>query len=560
MSDDDDISEKKRPLHGFVICTTGLESPQREELNKKCSQLGGKSCENLMNSVTHLVVNLPPNRKVSPKYNFAFRKRSNVMFLDVEFIPKLYDRWIKGDDIDIETELREYGNRRMFGGYTISISGLVDPERRETIKYISGNGGTYTSNLTTRTDVLISLNPSGQKYEFAMQRKIRTVSPLWIEACKKRGALAPIEMFSYDLKPEEWEENLAGIVEKEYGDVYVPKPSVVRKVDDSRRARKVLTKLARTKSDSTWNSMMLQTSSDSLAVPRTSSHDEVVADSKDSATADGRGPFELVSADESAKLDTAAEDVNGFDDDEESRLLEGHVFYFHGFDEAKIATMEPFVTARGARTVASMDGAGDMPVPTHVVLEHKLSPAEIPEELPGSAVVVTDWYLDLSIFHKELIPPTRSKYSGYLGHEIYSPEAAVFKNKHVEYSCFEGMNRTHFGRLLFLLGAKTTGVLDYSCDLLVIPKSVYDQVKNINPVEKRGIPGVRSLAKVAYAREWAIPIIPDEWLLDRKYYEKIGKIIEIARTKRVPFEVRDLMSRKRKEGSVTEESNGRKKR
>lgn len=510
----------------------------QDDINRKCTRMGGKPCDNLMNSVTHLIVNLPANRKVSPKYNYAFRKRSDVMFLDVEFIPKLYDRWTGGEDIEIAEELRQYGNRKMFKGYTISLSGLVEPERSQAIHYIQENGGNYTSNLTAKTDILVSISAKGQKFEFAKQRKIKTVSSLWLDASRKRGAFAPIELFSYDLTEEQWHTNLQEIVDKIYDDVYVPTSVAVSLEQEAiKQQRKLPTKLTRTKSDSTWNSMMLHVT-DISSVPQASDATSV----QDSVKAVGEAPFEIIAEDDASRLNTIDES-NGSDVDKEAQLFEGHILYFYGFSEEKVAKIEPFVTSRGAAVMKSMDGPS---LPTHIVIEHKLPPSDLPSYIPDSVTVVTDWYLDLSIFHKELVPPSTNKYSAYLGHEVYSPEVSEFQSKQIEISCFDGMHRTHIERLLAMLGAKYTGTLDYNCDLLIVPLNVYDQIKKPSAPLKP-MTGIRSLAKISYARQWGIPIIPDEWLLDRKFYAKIGKAIVLAKGKKPPpLQVQSVANPKRK--------------
>ncbi|KAK9462054.1 uncharacterized protein V1516DRAFT_673625 [Lipomyces oligophaga] len=499
MYSNEEQLDRKLPLNGLVLCSTGLSADEQREIEHKCHLMGGKFCEDLVGSVTHIVLDRP----TTEKYNYVVLYRPDIVFLNRRFVPQLYEKWISGDDVNVEVDIVTYGEYRMFSGYTISVTNVTDPERSKWINFIQKHGGVYSSGVDVSTSILVAWKPEGPKFEFTQRRKMLSVDSSWLLACKRRGAFVPPSDFSYALTSDERASNFRKVPSKNTKMELQKETSSIPK-DHS--PAPMIRRSTKSKGGSTWQSLMQEA---------TSAEGESIEVS----------PFEIVSATEvDSALKTRKESPNSKDAPEEL-ILKGYVLWFKGYDSSKIIRIDPYLSSRGAKVVSTLDG--DI-TPTHVVVEYKERPENLPK-ITAATTLITDWFLDLAIYHKQVVSPVESRYASYLGYDIYSPEAHIFKDLTISLSCFQGMERVHVQRLIPLLGASVNIGLDSQDDLLVLPSTVYDRVQK----ETGGsLPGITSTAKIQHARLWGIPIIPDKWILDRKYYKKIGKLVSAAKLRR----------------------------
>ena len=75
--------------------------------------------------------------------------------------------------------------------------------RKELEDLINDNGGDYRGNLTKDVTHLIAKEPSGAKYDFAAQWKIKTVSVEWLEQSLERGMILEESLYHLLLLPSE---------------------------------------------------------------------------------------------------------------------------------------------------------------------------------------------------------------------------------------------------------------------------------------------------------------------------------------------------------------------
>lgn len=75
--------------------------------------------------------------------------------------------------------------------------------RKELEDLINDNGGDYRGNLTKDVTHLIAKEPSGAKYDFAAQWKIKTVSVEWLEQSLERGMILEESLYHVLLPPSE---------------------------------------------------------------------------------------------------------------------------------------------------------------------------------------------------------------------------------------------------------------------------------------------------------------------------------------------------------------------
>ncbi|KAK9367094.1 hypothetical protein V1509DRAFT_627606 [Lipomyces kononenkoae] len=491
-----------RPLSGFNICCTGVESELRNEILSKSRKMGATHSLDLTSCVTHMIV----SSSDTPKYEYAVMKRPDVVFLRTDFVPQIYERWIAGDDIDIEMSIKEYGERRVFEGLTISLSNVVEPERTRYIKAIDENGGKYQSTLVSGTKLLVIDRPEGQKYKFALQRKIRFVHTMWLDACLKRGAHVNFSYFELDITDDVRRANLEMLPRK--APVQMPNDSkqdeknvnarVEREASEARTDRPI-SRVKRTRSDHAWNSIMDQVGPDSMSGVL------------DSVQSNDIMPFEVVRddvEDEKSNQQIIHDEINS-----EERLFENMIFYLHGFNDEKVRRSQPFILQRGGQIVYSPTEN-----PTHIVVPYNLDPKLLLSRVPECSVLVSNWFLDQSIHYKERRLPPSCIYSAYQGHALHSEGAHDFRDKKISISGFSGMERTHIEKFIVTLGAKYYDTLEEDRDLLVIPGNLYRAIS----AQKSSSVTTRVYSdKMKFAKIWKVPIIPDEWLLNTNMWARL---------------------------------------
>ncbi|KAK9465334.1 hypothetical protein V1512DRAFT_277504 [Lipomyces arxii] len=473
-----------KPLEGFNICCTGVPSIKINELKAKTQKMGGRLSLDLLSSVTHLVVASPD----TPKYEYALKKRPDIMFLTVEFVPVLYDKWISGEDIDVDHEIAEYGERTVFGNIKIAFTNIPGQERLEYASLVKKHGGVYIAYVSTSADLLVAGKGEGEKYKFALDKKIPIVHVNWLKACLKRGAWISSAEFSFDLGEQAVEDRLARIPSKQ-------KP-VLALTDKSLSEKRPVSLVRRTRSENTWNAIMEDIES---SRPPSRSASVVVRQSSSHGT-----PFDLVDADEANQIANKGIDVT--EESAEERLFSGHIFLFHGFSITKLKYVEQYITSRGGIILSSEEESQ----PTHFVVPFDAKPLDL-RPTPPSAVLVTNWYIDESIHYQQLQPPETCVYSRYLGEIIHHPNASIFQNKQISASGFSGMQATHIERFITALGAKFIDTLEESRDLLVVTDEQFQAMNNRNMAAELQMQPTK---KMRAAVSWKIRIAPAAWIFE----------------------------------------------
>ncbi|KAF8966200.1 DNA topoisomerase 2-binding protein 1 [Entomortierella lignicola] len=184
------LPEPKPPLHGSLICYTGLSVNEREEINKKIIELGGKITVDLTEGTTHLLV-----KKIgTPKYKVAFGWCIPVLAL--EWLHFLHGEWSKGQRIDLKTAMENFAIGPL-KGCSICVTGLSIEQRHEIEKETIRHGGKYTNDLLKhRTTHLICDMSVGEKYTSAIQWNIACVPKQWLVDTITRLELADVNQYS----------------------------------------------------------------------------------------------------------------------------------------------------------------------------------------------------------------------------------------------------------------------------------------------------------------------------------------------------------------------------
>ncbi|KAK9477681.1 hypothetical protein V1514DRAFT_333139 [Lipomyces japonicus] len=500
------IEEETQPLTGFVLCCTAVPSEIRGEIDIKARKMGAKHRVDLMSDVTHIIVNPPEYRD---KYFYAVKNRPDIVFLRVEFVFKLHEKWISGYDLNIDQEIMEYGLLRPFDGLSICLSNVSLNLRSMLAEHIRENGGHYSATLSRSVDVLALGKTSGDKYEYAKRMGIKVTHFSWVQACIKRGAWMKLNDFGLDLDDQVRAERLEAVC--------VPRLDInSTRVKENREANQALadghvvskpSMLKRTKSETTWNSFM-----DEL-----DSAPEKLVEKSSSSVISGlvAGPFEVLESRSVESLSRIMEEEKEREQEQEQEqeqeyssdtLFKDHAFYFHEFPKDKYDIISAFVKARGAEVV--LDAAKS----THFVVLFDTPPTNIPK-LPPLTCLVTEWYIEQSEFCGRPRPPSSWTYSKYYGSTLACAANLSIKGKTVSISGFRGMDYFHINKFITSLGAKFEDTLTADRDLLIVPIDFIRAIKN----------GEAKLPdKIIYARKWGVPIMSDEWLLNKADWSDVN--------------------------------------
>jgi len=139
----------------------------------------------LTSDVTHLIVGDPD----TPKYKFVARERLDVKCMLPSWIESLRVKWLEGGEINVEG-LEHQHKLPTFYGLRICVTGFDELEYRKRLESgITNNGGEYRGNLTKDITHLIAKEASGQKYNYAAQWSIKTVSVEWLDQSLERGMI-----------------------------------------------------------------------------------------------------------------------------------------------------------------------------------------------------------------------------------------------------------------------------------------------------------------------------------------------------------------------------------
>lgn len=202
------LEHNAKPFNGFVVSCTGLDEDERvgpEEntpsktdrqtaLYKKAQQMGAETSPDLTSQVTHLIT----NSIGTEKYKYAVQFRIPIMKED--WVAKTHERWINGDDIDIE-EITKNNVFPPLHGLRICCTGL-DPELRDWIAQKSGeNGAQHSPDFTKKCTHLVAAKPEGKKYEHAQRWGTQIVRAEWIIHSVELGACQDELKYRLDVEP-----------------------------------------------------------------------------------------------------------------------------------------------------------------------------------------------------------------------------------------------------------------------------------------------------------------------------------------------------------------------
>ncbi|KAL8873318.1 MAG: hypothetical protein Q9174_001194 [Haloplaca sp. 1 TL-2023] len=153
----------------------------------------------LTSDVTHLIV----GDADTPKYKFVAKERPDVQCLLPTWVEALRELWMAGGEPDVKA-LEIQHRLPTLHNLRVCVTGFEDMAFRKKIEEdVNKNGGEYRANLTKDVTHLIAKEPSGAKYTYATDWKIKIVAVEWLDQTLERGMILDENLYSLLLAPTE---------------------------------------------------------------------------------------------------------------------------------------------------------------------------------------------------------------------------------------------------------------------------------------------------------------------------------------------------------------------
>ncbi|KAA8901712.1 hypothetical protein FN846DRAFT_956755 [Sphaerosporella brunnea] len=467
MADDAEIMRSGHPLLGMILCCTSVEMGLRNEISKKCEEMGARHVLDLTSDVTHLVC----GALYSPKYRYVAKMRPDVKVMSTKWVDAMYAQWIAGEDIDPRTFEVSY-RFPVFYRCRISATGIADAEELKRIKEICiAESATYHPDLTKDVTHLIAAAPTGQKYEFARGFNITVVTPEWLFDSLERG-MALDEQY-YDLKlPRE----SIGVGAKP---AKVAAQIEVTEFRGKREIRKSTQEKLGGQSHTLWNDIIGQAAN---AKPVKRDEWEDMRNERYSS------PLESASGSNPLDQKSIKQKTGG--------MLANACFWIRGFQDKHMAALKKAIIPHDGTIVDSLEelSAASEFIWRLVMVPRENRIQDCPTIPAGQDIgMVTDWWLESCMFYRKFITPT----GDFTTMPIEEFEVEAMKELDICITKFVGIDLLFYPRLIKLLGAKFHGALNKTRSLLITNDSRECESE-----------------KIRYAHEYKIPVVTGEWLVE----------------------------------------------
>lgn len=515
------------PFSKRTFCCTGILRA-RDELAQKIEALGGIHYSDLMSDVNYLIV----GDRDTAKYKFCVKNRVDIKFLNQDCIFKIYELWLKGEDddsdaldidnyllpvfesinvcfsridIDIQTirQLLKTSSFRLRMGKNREISDFFDP--KTLMETITKQGGKWSESLTISNTCVVTTEKVGRRYSKAIEWHKPVVHPVWVFDSLLRGAALDFKDYLlndqneanfYNDGCEIWDQ-----LDKEKK-ITPTLPEVAKTTEEPRKRLK--------KNTEVWNSIMDTSKSFNKNVIKDSMWDEEEEPVMRRST--------ILIPSESVSLE-----------DKTKNIFAGLNFLLIGFNSQQTSLLSGVIENQDGEVTSD---ATDSTI-THIILPASqgsqssmmlriLSPAIKSKITNGDIKVVTEWFVERSIFYKKIVLDRWGQpMKGLL------PSTRKFK---ICVTGFTGIELLHVEKLIKSLNFEFCESLTLKRDLLVININLFKStlMKNspklyqykypdvINcPTYQSGTSSVSILSsknKINAAKDWQIPIVSVAYL------------------------------------------------
>ncbi|WBW70620.1 BRCT domain protein Rad4 [Schizosaccharomyces osmophilus] len=474
----------RKPLKGFVICCTNIELNKRTEISTKAIKLGATYKSDLTKDVTHLIA----GDFDTPKYKFAAKSRPDMKIVSHEWIPRLYDRWVEGEDLESDLLISKFTLPALFK-CRVCLTNIEQPDRFQLENTICENGGTFCPDLTRDVTHLIAGNTAGRKYEYALRWKIKVVSVQWLWESISRGAVLEPEYFKMDmppdrighgayikLAPEENNKNPKAHDEELLSDLtFINKK---HNPDEGELEPVVMKRGKKRESSILWSELNTRDLENSFAAQNVSLLDEFTP--------------EVFQAPEEKEVSTNIE-INT-----EPRLFDKIHFLLYQFEEDKYNRLKKCLNREGGHISSTVEDTTNF-----VIVPHHLPIEEIPS---FSVPTITEWWVERCLFYKKVLPVDEHVLSKPFYHTYFNQD---FAGLSLHLSGFKGVDSSHLKKALILCGATVDNFLGVQRSVLLV---------NTNEPFS-----MKTRYKLQHATGWNVRVLGISWLW---YIYQTGKFTE----------------------------------
>ncbi len=510
--------------------------------------MGGIYDVNLMSDGNFLIVG---DRKTA-KYEFAVKNRADVLFLRPSFLIEFHNKWINGDDVNFKIEIYKNGRLKVFGGMQICIGKVNDYNKEELIKLIESNGGFCHETLSATITHLITSNPSGKRCFYAKKWEIPICHPEWVFQSIRRNATLMekyFDPFQYDeeiiggdacqcwdaiessensikIKSknkrkrkrtiEDVEENfefddkqLSIVVPKEIPDIFKLKNKRKRKrtieedddedpeLDD--KSSSIVPKEISDKSKQIPDDDSICVESNQIADVNRGNRDETIIIPYSNET-------DITIRSKSKSNDILQNDntINTIDS-----LFHDYILCFYGFDDKQMDILTKVVKSHQGKISTKENQL----IATHIIINSNMKLADIPTIIPIGVIILTEWFIEKSLYNKEIIIDKWCEFQPYRNIDKF------FKIK-ISITGFIGIEKLHLKKLIQnFLGVNLRNYLTKNEDILIINSKIQ------NNTNKK---------KINFAKKWNIPIVTEDWIFEILKIGKIPKLLNLKWAKFIP--------------------------
>jgi hypothetical protein len=362
----------------------------------------------LTSDVTHLII----GDVDTPKYKYVAKERPDVKVVLPSFVDAVRQIWIEGGDVDLE-QLETENKAPTLLGLKICSTGFEDARARENMKQmVVNNGAEFHGDLTKAVTHLIAAAPEGKKYEHSRRWQIKIVGYEWLQDSIERGMVLEEALYDPILASQDRGKNAYNkrevgnaTIGKRQRDEEKPVESVAR-----RKLRRTMSKKMESQQETIWADIASagsgQAKQDECQPPETDSVLRVLAQ-KDDSMVDAPEPTA-----EPTRRPPAAPVVSDHLQPQSGAksTFQGAVIYLHGFTAGKVAILQTYLGAHGARhyvSAAKMQAEVERLHDGYVVVPHDVPQHQLPP-IPGPATSftqVTEWWVESCIENKRLLDP-----------------------------------------------------------------------------------------------------------------------------------------------------------
>ncbi|KAL8795071.1 MAG: hypothetical protein Q9195_002368 [Heterodermia aff. obscurata] len=450
----------------------------------------------LTSDVTHLIV----GDSDTPKYKFVAREREDVKCLLPSWIDAVRLSWMEGEEADVQALEREHA-LPIFAGLRICVTGFDDlAYRRQLEDIINTNGGEYRGNLTKDITHLIAKEPSGNKFNYATQWGIKTVSIEWMTDSLARGMILDEASYSLLLPPSDrgrtaWLRRTMSTTSlgKRPPESELGKPN-------SRKLRRTASAKLSSESSGLWSNIVGESVNEEHARP-----DEWQDRNDNTAPVKSEGGATAISqtsGEQRSQRDHGLRPDTNYDPHRPTHrggIFRGKKFILHGYTEKKTNVLQRHLLSHDAVILTdtsflpdriSEDCAEDY----LLLVPHAMCRNELPtsHESLQRPTAVTDLWLERCLYNKQLISPS----AHILNTPFFDAPIEGFGDFTIAATGFHDYDLLHLSKVVVLIGAKFGEDLTFDTSVLICKEVA------------------QTSSKPSFARDHGIPAVTADWLWD----------------------------------------------